>query len=447
MRVNVTQHHNGGTTTPYEGAPEAVRKALLAAYPFVVGKVGYHASLAAVLAVLNACQAFTAVPDRTLVKTVTGLLVGAAHPALGHQLGGRPDLDRVLAAAAFLAGATPPDAVVAAARAAHDDDAVAAALAACGLPDDAAHRAALHGVLGAAPLAKAEAEAQPVALHDLQALTPDGADFVAALQRATDAGAVYPVSLGGKHSSGTLLAYDPETHVRVLLKPGAGPQNPAAGAREEGASQAAREAAFYAAAAVFGVQDAVPETHWVAYNGGQAAAIRALDFSAYQNMNAEKKADPNKPRRLLAPFLPGGTLHRWAAVDYVLGNVDRNSGNVLAGPTGDVWLIDHGSAFAGADFSPATDAKTYTPYYLRAFAPPAYKALDADARLKALPRLHPVEASRLGAWLQGVMKDDLQAVLARYGVDPAPALARLAALQQQASYMPPDLAVNAAWAL
>lgn len=452
MKVHVVQHHAGGRADVHEGTPEQVRRSLLAAHPFVVSRVGYHAPLPAVLATLNSCQAFSVRADTArgsdLGKNLTPHVVGVYNDNLGDQVGGTGEHDKLVAAAVFVAGvADPSPEAVGAAFATHDDDPEAAALVAAGLEPSDENRRALRGVLAASkPLQKSE---PPAAVHlkDLRPLTPDADGFVEELKRASEADAVFPVALGGKHSAGTLLSYDPEHHGRIILKPGSGKQNPSAGARQDPSSQAQREAAFYAAAEqVFGLHDLVPEAHLVAYDDHpQVAAIRALSFKNYKNGNALRRDGSDKPRRVLSAFLPDGQLHRWAAMDFVLGNVDRHSGNVMAGVGGDVWLIDHGSAFAGSQFDPAHDPRTFTPFYLRVFAPQGFKALAPEDRLKALPRLHADSALALGGWIQKLDSGKLEEVLLRFGIDPEASKHRLHRLRRDCGIMDPALAVNCCW--
>jgi Phosphatidylinositol 3- and 4-kinase len=180
-------------------------------------------------------------------------------------------------------------------------------------------------------------------------------------------------------------------------------------------------------------------------NPREVAGIRLLPPPS-QNMNQLRRQDAGAPRRLLSMYLPSGDLHRLAAMDYILGNTDSHSGNVMV--LGDrITLIDHGSAFAGPSFNPAHDPKTYVPFYLRIMAPGNWKELTPGQRYAALPRLHPSGAAALGTWLQGLSEDHISTAVSRYGIDPAPVVARLKSLKDQAAHMPADLAINASWTL
>jgi hypothetical protein len=48
-------------------------------------------------------------------------------------------------------------------------------------------------------------------------------------------------------------------------------------------------------------------------------------------------------------------------------------------------------------------------------------------------------------WLNGIHAEHLQGLLTRFGIDPAPALDRLAKLKVLASQMPVDQAIDRLW--
>jgi hypothetical protein len=295
----------------------------------------------------------------------------------------------------------------------------------------------------ALPLAKSEDEIPTP--QSILATTPSSEPAAAAVARAFKEKTVRDIKLGGKHSNGTLLARDPESYSTLLLKPGAGPQNPASGDREDPSSQSKREAAFYAVARLWGLADHVPEAHVILIDGREYAALRMLGHD-YQDLNKLRAADPGLPPRLFRLFLHDGSLHKWAAMDYILGNVDRNGGNVMA--RGDeIQLIDHGSAFAGPDFDPARDQYTFVPYYLRAMTGEGFEKLTPPEKMRALPRLHPTEAEKLGKWLDHLDPELLAQTLQPYGIDPGPEQARLQRLKDEARHAAADLVINAAWTI
>ncbi len=441
MHVVVVEHHSRGNERHFEGRDVDVAGELLRAYPFLLTKFGPHAHADLLVKALDRCQAYTATEQSgDLILKSDRASVGADESVVGDQLGGWHRFTAAFEAAAFLAARpevmSPRDAMLAA-----DEDVERAALLAYGLEPDSANLDALRAVQGAQG-ALQKAEELPVP-QEAKAATPDAQAFAEAVQRALSSGSAFPVRLGGKHSAGSILALDPKTHERFLLKPGSGQQSPATGAREESASQAKREAAAWAAAQVFGVQDVVPECHLLLLDGAEFAALRLLPFTFKSAIDLQKN-DPGGVRRLFSMYLPGGELHRWGAFDFTIGQTDRHAGNVMVRPP-QVYLIDFGAAFAGPDFSPATDRLSFTPFYLRALAPSDFAGLDAEGKLRALPRLHPEAAAGLGRWLSEIDDVLLGAALSRHGVDPKPTLDRLNQLRQAAGHSPADLAVNAAW--
>lgn len=444
MRVVVVEHHSGGARREFAGREQDVAKDLLHAYPFLLTKFGPHASADLLVKALDRNQAYSATEkDADLFFKAERHHVGVDNPLVGDMMGGWHRFQPLFDAAAFLAGrpeVMPPRQALLDA----DEDVEAAALMAYGLEPDESTREALRAALAASqgPLTKSADLQLP---KQAVAATPDGEKFAAAVQRALAHDDAFPVTLGGKHSAGSILVLDNETDERFLLKPGAGKNSPAAGVREEAASQAKREAGAYAAAVVMGLEDVVPECHLLLLDGREYAAIRLLPFT-FKSAIDLRATDPSGPRRLFHLYLGNGQLHQWAAFDFIIGQTDRHAGNVMI--RGDqVYLIDSGSAFAGPDFAPATDRYTFVPYYLRAMAPADFTRMTDEEKMHALPRLSGSLIEGFGKWLGGIDSAALEAALHRHGIDPAPVLERLCSLQSAASHTPADLAVNAAWVL
>ncbi len=443
MRVIVVEHHDDGRRRIFDGAPPDVAADLLHAYPFLQHKLGPHADVTLLVKALDATQAYTAVTqeaDIQLLKADADT-VGVGESVVADMMGHDITMLRLLNAGAFLSGkpVPGPGEVRAALHASHEDPELAV-LNVYGLDPSPETVEALHAIL--CNLRKAEPDALP---QHAEAVTESGAAFADMTNRALKDGAVHPVQLGGKHSAGTLLAWDPQTDERILLKPGAGGSSPAAGVTDSGSSQSKREAAFWQVAAAWGLGDDLPEAHLLLLDGREYAGLKLLAFS-YQNMNKAMKADSGLPRRLFHLFLGSGRLHRWATLDYILGNTDRHAGNIMVRGA-DVKLIDHGSALAGADFAPGSDRYSFVPFYLRALAPADFGQLSSGDQLKALPRLSAPAAADLRSWLDGLDGQELAATLHRYGVDAAPSVNRLDHLKTAAAHTPADLAVNGAWVL
>lgn len=270
-----------------------------------------------------------------------------------------------------------------------------------------------------------------------------------AVERAFRDRFVFPVKLGGKHSEGTLLARD-MLHGKVyLLKPGSGPVSPAAGDSEEAASQSRREAGFWHIADTWGLGDYLPRTDLVIIDDKEYACMELLPWK-YKTLDKLQKEDPTLPTKLLDPYLKAGAIHKWAVLDFVLGNPDRHANNLMADSTGDtphadIKLIDHGSAMAGVDFDPANDQDSFVPYYLRAWVHGPFNSLPVDGKLKVMPRVDDHMADELHEWVSNLHAHDLQARLLRYGINPEPAMARLAKLKILMSQEPVDLAINKLW--
>ncbi len=444
MQAVVVEHHNNGNKRTFEGDDAVVRDELLDAYNWLLTKYGPHASVETLVKALDSAQAYTAVihnGDVILKSEDTAIREGVLHDMLGQHKA----YDAALAAAKFLAGGSavldPRRCLVQA-----DGDVVAAALLAFGLPVAPDTIASIRAVLEASGsvLAKADPEA-PALPVKAEPATPDAAEFAEAINRSFKAKDAFHVKLGGKHSSGSILARDPESQVSYLLKPGSGPQSPALGAREEEASQAKREAAAWAAAQICGVAQFLSEAHLVLLDDKEFAAMKLLPWSFKSALRLQQD-DPNAPRRLFGIYLPDGTLHRLAAFDYIIGQTDRHAGNIMTRGA-DIKLIDHGAAFAGPDFNPALDQMSFVPFYLRALAPANFGDLPPGDKLKALPRIGASAESNLRKWLGSIDTAKLISALQGFGVDPDPSISRLRSLQAACGHTPADLAVNGAWVL
>jgi hypothetical protein len=255
--------------------------------------------------------------------------------------------------------------------------------------------------------------------------------------------------MAGKHSKGTLIARDVQGGDVYLLKPGSGGDSPAAGVAEEQASQSRRDAGFWAVAERWGLGNNFPEARLLLIDGKEYACLKLLPWR-YKTVDKLMQGHPGAGRALLAPMLASALLFRWAVIDYVLGNPDRHANNMMADseePAGqaDVKLIDQGSAMAGRDFDPAHDRNSFVPFYLRAWAPLAFNHLSVDEKLHVMPQLHGETEADLRGWIDGLHAHDLHVLLTRYGINPDPAVARLAKLKMLVAEYPADEAVNRVW--
>jgi hypothetical protein len=91
-------------------------------------------------------------------------------------------------------------------------------------------------------------------------------------------------------------------------------------------------------------------------------------------------------------------------MDYVLGNPDRHSQNLMIDEDGrTLRLIDHGSALAGQSFDPAHDENSFIPYYLRAWTGMKFAQIDdAPARLRQMPTAGIDGEKALARWLRDI---------------------------------------------
>jgi len=348
-------------------------------------------------------------------------------------------LKTALDAAKFLSGKNPDPYQVRQALVDSNEDISLAVLQSVGMDANEVNLAALKGVSGAM-LAKSEFTA-PTKFQKILPLVAAGEQFAQVIHDASDHGKIKKVSLGGVHSGGSYLAYSPKYGEKVLLKPGFGHQSPASGAHHSKASQSKREAAFYQIARDWGLGDSLPETHLLLIDGKEYAVIRWLP-EQFQDFNKLIQKDPGVVRAFHIP-LAQGLLHKWAILDYVLGNPDRHGGNVML--RGDEFkLIDHGSAFAGKEFNPAHDWASFVPFYLRAWAPHFSKMTVAD-KLRVMPRLGNKSAEELKTWLKNIDPYQLRHDLLSYGIDPQYITNRLNELKVASETMPVDLAINSAW--
>jgi hypothetical protein len=448
MQIIISDHYQNARHT-LEGAEDDLRQQLLDLYPYLLVKFGNRCDIRILVDSLNKSQFASASVVDSLNKTEQVLSDGQGLHATHYTHDTAPGqldttdgkIEACAEAAAFLAGfrCTPEEL-----RRAYlqTEDPELAALQAHNLPDTKLQD--LRGIIAATGLKKSEGEAieQKVKFQKVEGTSQSSQAFAKIIQQASDGGEIKPVKLGpGKHVKGTLKARDGVTHQSYILKPGSGEQNPIVGEADSAATQSQREAAFYSVTCAFGLGEYVPECHLLLLDGAEYACMRFLPHN-YKNMNDLKAHDPNLPKRLLSLY-NDGTLHKWATLDYVLGNPDRHSGNIMA--SGEkVNLIDHGSAFAGASFDPAKDGMSFVPYYLRPGVV-GFGKLSTEGKLRSLPRLNSENERKFGKWLLDLSSQIIGKLVSGYGIDPTPEIKRLEKLQQACSYQNADLAILCCW--
>jgi hypothetical protein len=449
MRLIVADHYENARHE-IEGDENDIKSQLLDLYPWLLTKFGPHCDIKILVNALNKHQATTARIFDDMAKAERYLAPSHISDGTGmHVIRYDQDdkhgqiattdnqLEACRAAGEFLAGHPCTDKEMRQALLQEDGDPIMAAIVAHGLPITCVED--MKAVLETA-LNKSEEEA--VRFKDVTATTTSAKMYAEAVKKASDAGEIRHVALGrGKHNHGMLMAKDPETHRAYILKPGSGKQNPILGETESGSSQSQREAAFFAIAQSWGLGEDMPEAHLLLIDGNEYACMRMLP-RVFKNFNDLKQQDPDLPRRLLALY-NDGTLHKWATMDYVLGNPDRHSGNLMA--SGDkVKLIDHGSSFAGDKFAPAKDGMSFVPYYLRP-GTEVFNKLSTEDKLRKLPRLNPQNEVKFRKWLLDLSVQTLGNIMTQYGIDSSPERDRLERLQASTAYQNADLAILSCW--
>lgn len=448
MRVIVEDHQMDQDRT-FEGSPQHVAQELMLSYPWARSEDPRENTVPALVELLDSQQMLSAAitDEDGLQKAETaGNLdreqVRPDSQIVYDMMGHNQKLADAFEAARFLSSRPTGLEPVRRAFWEHDGDPFKTALAAHGLEVSPENMTALRAFM---ELGLRKSEEDAVHASSVEAALPEGKATAEMIRRSFSDRFVVPVKLNGKHAGGTLLARDEATNITFLLKPGSGPQSPAAGAKDEGASQSRREACFYHIADDLGLGGFFPETDLLLIDGKEYAAMRLLPWS-YKTLDWKREHGYSAPR-ILNHYLAEGSLHRWAVVDYILGNPDRHANNLMVGDGNEVVLIDHGSAFAGEDFDPANDQNSFIPFYLRAWASDAgpFNSLSADEKLDAMPRLNESRAKELGSWIVDLDAEKIKRRLIEYGIDPAPTLARLAKVKTMCLSVSPDLAINSLW--
>lgn len=440
MKVTVSNLYSGHSQD-FVGSEKQVLFDILQVYgQFVKMRIRGNPTLQSVLRALAQQQAFEVdINDSNLHKS-EDLQNDHIASASGHS----DRLAAVIEAARFLGGRPAPNEEgVNAALWEADGDEVLAGLLIAGLDDSEANRKALASIVDIKTLGKSEGQA----LKHVVAGTPEAEGVAASVQKAIDAQLLEPIKLVGKHSQGMMLAKDPDGSGTWFLKPGSGSNSPAAGVNESGASQSQREAAFSAVMKLWGLENSAPMAHLLLIDGRQYAAAKLLGWE-YKNLDKKRKSDQGFPAKVLDPYRHTGHLHKWAVLDFVLGNPDRHAQNLMVNGVGDVKLIDHGSAFAGNTFDPSFDKRSFVPFYLRYRAPEAtnFNALGKEDKLRCMEKAPESARAHLQTWLQSLDPKALEVVLPRYGIDPAPEINRLEKVKNLAASTSVDEAINSLWA-
>lgn len=439
MKVTISNLYSGHSHD-FVGSEKQIAFDILQAYgDFIKMRIGNRFDLGSILRAIAHQQAFQVEVDKDLKKAED-----QQNDHIASSVGHVNRLEAVIEAARFLVGRPAPSQEgIHEALWEADGDEILAGLLIAGLEDTEDNRKALESIVDIKALGKSEEQQ----LKHVVAATPDAEQVAASVQKAVDAQLLEPIKLVGKHSQGMMLAKDPDGGGTWLLKPGYGNNSPAAGVNESGASQSQREAAFSAVMKLWGLENSAPIAYLLLIDGRQYAVAKLLGWE-YKNLDKRRKLDQNLPSRVLDPYRHTGQLHKWAVLDYVLGNPDRHAQNMMVNGVGDVKLIDHGSAFAGNAFDPSFDKRSFIPFYLRYKAPSSanFSAIGKEDKLRYMEKAPESARAHLKTWLDRLDPEALEVVLPRYGIDPSPEVNRLKKVKNLAATIPVDEAINGLWA-
>lgn len=434
MKITLTKHHDGDEPEVYAGDPEQIRIALITKYTWLPS----DEPLESILEELDARQGFSVDIDQAQpMQKAEVTLKGNFYPD--------KDEPAFEAVRWLTRGAALSDEAKHRALWTEDADPVRAALLAYdqAITDESVQTVKSWMALAErTPSGQVQEEVQPRMVQP--ALPADGEAAANMVRGAFEDHAVFTVALGGKHSAGSMLAKDPESGKTLLLKPGSNGQSAAAGAAEDVSTQSQREAAFWHVAKDWDLGHHAPRADLLQVGEELVACIEMLQ-KPFMLLEDVSEDSAGLARLFLKDYLSGGTIHRWGALDFVLGNPDRHARNMMVNPDGVIKLIDHGSAFAGRAFDPARDRNSFVPFYLRAWAPDRFNAAPLEQKVRWMPRLGRADESSLRGWLDERSGERLRSVLTRYGVAAQVCVERLDRLRALLGQMPADMAVNAVW--
>jgi len=371
-----------------------------------------------------------------LIKSEIRKSLEDMHDLLELRLGMSHQLKTLCQAAKFVTGkAVDPD-VLRAKLKVHNENPTKAVLDASGMGLSRAEE--LLSVANMFRVQKTEGITKP---RNILPAYPDCKEMADEVRQAYAQDKVKPVNLKGAHTKGMALA-ELDDHRYVLLKPGTHQPSPAMGVDDTNSSQSRREAAFYAVAAMLGLQDDLPETHLL-YVDGQEVAVTNMLPSDWEPMDQLLQKDPGFARKTLDRYRTDGRLFRWSVLDYMLGNPDSHGNNMLT-KDGQVKLIDHGSAFAGDNFNPANDQSSFVPFYLRAWAPEEkWPELRGDQKLAFMPVANSTVDAGLRQFVHTIDRGELQELLQDWHIDPTAVLKRLDHLRAIQGNL--SLGINKLW--
>ncbi len=407
----------------FRGEAPAVAHDIAMAFPWLQEYDVRLTDIHDVLSELEQNQALVVeVDEEPILKSEAN--VTTAKDMLGYKI----FEERLFDAAKWLSGfAKPKDEVeVRKIMLSHDGDMESVALITYGLDPNETNKTALKAVMDMESLGKSE-EAPPTPPHTILPGTDTAYGVCQKIKKAFQEHRVQSIHLDGKHSKGSMLAKDDQGGAWII-KSGSGDQSPAAGAKEEIASQGCREAAFYHVAKAWGMADFFPAAEFLTMDGHDWAVLEMLP-PTYQNIEKVRETRPRVIHEALEQYRLRGVLHRWSVIDYALGNADRHAANLMIGPNNIIKLIDHGAAFAGVDFDPGHDENSFVPFYLRYLAGDSFYEMDDENKLDSMPHLPESHDEVLARWVHDLDDATLVYILQKFGISPDASIARLRRIQ------------------
>lgn len=356
-----------------------------------------------------------------LKEDIPDELLQAAQRTAGGLMG-----SKYMKAAHFLSNKAPDLETYRKALRRFDDDILCASLAAHSIPPSSENIKALQGVSSMMHFEKREDIIGGLQDRTAVPFSPVDEEVAEKVARALDTSAHGYLDSDGKHTQNAEVVYDNESREAYIIKYPSHKTALAQGIAEEKATQPFREAAFYRIAELLDISQFFPVARMIYMGGHEAVAIKVITNA--RSFEEIRREDPNRILDLLEPYRQTGHLHMWAAIDYLLGNPDRHSNNIIAQDK-NVFLIDHGTSFAGYSFDPAHDENSFIPFYLRAWGMRDFHAVDPIERLRRMPRIGDQEEQMISSWVSKIDEDGIRQTLRMYGINPEPTLERLAWLK------------------
>lgn len=270
------------------------------------------------------------------------------------------------------------------------------------------------------------------------------------ISQAFNSGKVEAIKLDGKYSKGSRLA---AINGKVyLLKGEPIEQNDIKGSDEQKATPAQREAAFpkLAQAALKGdpLAQAFLPAALVQAGDHIYAVMEWKGGKGTCTLDELYRHDPVSTRKLLDEKLQNGDLHKLAAIDYLFGNGDRHGNNVMTDGK-EIYMIDHAGAFAGRDFSPATDGASFVPFYLRTNVEPLvnFNELSGPQKFNHMSVAN-INANRdIRAWLHQLPIEKMVEMAKGNGIDVSGIWKRYQELLRAVNMENASQGINRLWTL